>query len=420
MIRFTVPILVLLAGSIPAASLAQPLARVGFDEALDLGDRSPVVEGSRRALAARRRGDEGIGGTAQATQITVMPGATIAPDQAQGFELQVNVTQGWNLGDLGGARRAAAARERDALSGRVRARALRARLEAARRWVELRTLEELETSLEAQARVLDREVALTTRAVEAGVSTGADLAEIRALAAALSDQRLRVEGERFSASVRLATAMGWSEDGAGALLTDGPAPQPRLPSFDEMRVRIASVDGLPEVAARRLAETAARAREVEAGTQYAPVLQLGGQLERTSVNAWVVYGVAGLSFSAFGQERRSVALARADTERAISETELARVEARAELMEALHEVAHTRRQESSLREGLLPALETLASRRARALELGEGTIFASMEARRRVLEARASLERARGARVWAEVRLWLLLAELAQGEEEAS
>jgi outer membrane protein TolC len=409
----------LLLGLLPGAAIAQRPARVRFDEALDLGHRTPLVEGSRRVLAARRAGDEGIGGTAQATQITVMPGATVAPDQAQGFELQVNVTQGWNLGDLGGARREAAAREREAVTAEVRARALRARLEAARRWVELRTLEALEASLEAQAELLERELASKERAVEAGVSTGAELAETRALVAALSDERLQIEGERFAASIRLAVAMGRSGQGAGALVTEGPDPEPQLPRLGEIRARIASVEALPDVAVQRLDETAARAREAEAAAQYAPVLQVGGQLERTSDDAWVLYGVAGLSFSAFGQERRSVALARARTERAITATEMARSRARAELVEALHEVEHTRRQLASLRDELLPALEAVASRHTRALALGEGTVFAAMEARRRVLEARASVERARGARVWAEVRLWLLLAEIARGEEEA-
>jgi len=66
---------------------------------------------------------------------------------------------------------------------------------------------------------------------------------------------------------------------------------------------------------------------------------------------------------------------------------------------------------------LLPSLLALRERRARALELGEGTRVALLEARRRELAAQAQLVRAQGERTWAAVRMWLLLAELERGEE---
>ncbi|HJL17859.1 MAG TPA: TolC family protein [Sandaracinaceae bacterium LLY-WYZ-13_1] len=421
MLRPLLAILVL-AGASAAPAAAQPTARVRFDEALDLADHAPAVEGTRRALAAREAGDEGIGGTARATQITAMPGAAIAPDQEQGFELQVNVTQGWNLGDLGGARRRSAAREREALRARARAEALRARIEAARRWLDLRALERLEASLEARVAVVRERVDATERAMAAGLRTEADLADARALAAELAQARLRIHGERFEAATQLAEAMGRAplgDDPETMIVTAGAAPTPELPSPEGVRARLASLDELPDVTARRLAETAARAREVEAAARYAPVLQLGAQLERTAADVWVLYGIAGLSFSAFGQGDRDVALARAEAEEAAGRAEAARVRARAALTRATHEVEHTRRRLASLEERLLPALETLRARRERALELGEGTVFEVMEARRRELEARAWVERARGARRWAEVRLWLLLSELERGAEEA-
>ncbi len=400
----------------PAHAQDRSSVTVSFDQALDLGGRTPTTRGERRALEARRRGDEGIGGTAQATQLTVMPGATLAPSQGRGFELQINATQGWNLGGLGHARRRAAAEERQALTADIRLQALRARLEAARWWLALRTLERVDASLEAQEAVVRQEVSATERGVAAGVRTAPELAEAQALVARLAQERLMVEGERFDASTELAAAMGTSPPRAGApLITEGPDPTPQLPALSTVRSRIASLDDLPEVAAARLAETAARAREAEVSAQYAPVFQAGVQVERTASDAWVLYGVLGASYAMFGQGDRARSLSRAETERAAGATEAARVGAASALARAMHEVEHSRQTVASLRNELLPSLAAALERRTRALALGEETTFAVMNARRRVLEARTTLERAEGAALWAEVHLWLLLAELEQG-----
>ena len=179
-----------LAALLSLAWLAPVQAQVTFDEALALGDAAPMAQGARRALGAREAGDDSIGGTAQATTLTIMPGAVLAPDQERGFELQLSATQGWNLGDLGGARRRAASQERRALAARARAEALQARLGAAHAWVTLRTLETLEEALDRRTEVTERWVRTTERAVEAGVALAADLADAHASAAELAQQRL--------------------------------------------------------------------------------------------------------------------------------------------------------------------------------------------------------------------------------------
>lgn len=396
---------------VPAAAGAQPDG-VTFDEALSLGERSPAVEARRRELGAREAGDRGIGGTATAPSLNVMPGAVLAPDQERGFDVQVSFTQGWNLGDLGGARRGAARREREALDAEVRAQALRARIEAARRWIELATLQRLEVVLGEQRAVAGRRVERARRALELGAGGASDLASAEAMDAQVDRRAAELEGERFDAASRLALAMGRA--GAERLSARGPWPAPALPDLREARRLAEDLDELPEVAVRRLMASAARAREEEARARYAPVLSAGAQLERSSTDAWVLYGIAGLTFNAFGQERRAGSLAHAEAERLDAELDTARLRAQAEIERALHEVEHARRLARALDESLVPALDTLVERRERALAAGEETLFALLDARRDRLLAREAQARARGARTWAAVKLWLLLAELAR------
>ena len=394
------------------ANLAE--GQVTFDEALALGAESPMGQRARRALAVREAGDASIGGTAQATTVMVMPGAVLTPDQQRGFDLQINATQGWNLADLGGARRDAADEERRALSARARAEALRARLEAAHAWIELRTLESLAAILAEQREVARRLVSTSERASRAGVATEADLADARAALAEVEQQGLELEGRRFERSTRLSVAMGRA---GGSLRTAGAPPEPQLPALRVLRRRVASAEQMPSVVAWRLTALAARAREAEVSAQYAPVLQVGAQLERSASNAWTLYGIAGLSFNGFHQADRGTSLARAQTQDAATEAEAARLRARAELDAALHEVEHSRRRLQAIDEQLLPALIALRERRRRALELGEETVFVTLDSERRTLAGQELQARARGEQLWAEVRIWMLLAELDGGTE---
>lgn len=388
-------------------------AQVTFDEALDLGVRSPAGSRARRALAQREVGDADMGGTAQGTTVTLLPGAVVIPEEERGFDFQLNATQGWNLADLGGARRRAATREREALSARARAEALRARLEAGRRWLELRTLEILDTLLADQRAVAEQLAVTTRRAVDAGMATAADAANADALRAELAQRSLTIEGERFDVATQLALAMGGDDPRPR---TAGPLPDPQLPDAATMR-RMATPERMPSVAALRLAQVAARARALEAAARFGPVLQVGAQLEHTASDAWTLYGIAGLTFNGPHQDDRATSLAEAEAAETAADAELAEARARAELDAALHEVEHTRRRVAALEGQLLPSLLALRERRARALELGEGTRVALLEARRRELAAQAQLVRAQGERTWAAVRMWLLLAELERGEE---
>ncbi len=393
---------------------------VTFDEALALSAQTPEVLGAKGELSVREAADEGIGGTAGPTSLTFMPGALVAPRQANAFELQTNITQGWNLGGLGKARRESAVQEREALDAAVRAKALRARLEAARRWIDLATLERIQETIEQRIKATEKLVAQRERALETGVGTAQALAESRAALAELRQMRVNVEGDQVSASSQLALAMGRAP-GAKRLRAVGELPGPPLPSEAEIRSRLDSVDTVPDVVVERLREIAARARAVEASALYAPVIDFGAQAERAAVGsrgAWVVYGMTGVTFHGFGQNQRAVSLAEADAAIASANIASARLRARAEIEQALHELAHSSAIVNLLETQTIPALQTLVATRARAVELGEESSFALSEARGRELATIEVAYRGYGAQSWARVHVWLLLAELAGAEED--
>ena len=146
---------------------------------------------------------------------------------------------------------------------------------------------------------------------------------------------------------------------------------------------------------------------------FAPQLSLGAQVQRESPDGVIVSGVVGLTIPLFDRGQRERSAQRAEAELREGEHEQARLEAARDLALAVHDVAHQRRQERAMRELLVPALERLAERREAALQGGGGgTIFALLDARRRVLDAHGRAIDAEAARIWAEVRLWLYLAEL--------
>ena len=413
---------VYLAGLALWAAQAMPAQRAGaeeitFDEALALGEETPEVVGSREALQVRESADEAIGGTAGPTTLMFMPGALVAPREDKGFDMQAAITQGWNLGDLGGARREAARQERGALSAGVRAKALRARLEAARRWIDLATLTKIQQTLEQRIDTAQELVSRRERALANGVGTMQAWAEAEALLAELKQRRLDLEGDEFSAATQLALAVG-KEPRGQRLSPSGPLPRPPVPDEREIRSRIEDVDTAPEVVLEQLRESAARARAVEASAQYAPVLNLGAQGERGALGSWVVYGVTGVTFHGFGQDQRSVAIAEAEAASIAARTKSARLRARAEVEEALHELKHTAAVAELIEERTLPALRRLVVSRTRAVELGEEYSYALTEARNRELAAIEAMHRAQGANSWARVHMWLLLAELASTEHD--
>lgn len=405
---------VLTASALVASSaLAQA---VSFDQAIALSQVTPRVEGRRRSLEARRAGDADLAGTSQGVSIQATPGMRILSEQDRGFEGQLSVVHSWNLGDLTGARQRAAHAERTVIAAEVRAAALEARLEAGRRWIDLWRLARLSRLAREEHALAADLVSLTERALRAGVGTSLDEAEAHAYAAEVHARLIAAEGTRHEAAVGLAVAMGRAP--TARLRATGPLPSPSLP--DDPTPWLNAIERMPSVTVERLSALAARAHEAEAVAAYAPVLGVGVQLQRESPSGFIANGVFTLSVPLMDQGQRQRSVARGEAERRAGEHGQARLAAGRELALAIHDVEHTRRTERALLAQLVPALVALVDRRDAALRAGESTVFQLLDARRRLLGARASAVEATGARAWAEVRLWLLLAEIERGREDAS
>ncbi len=395
-----------------APAAAQP---VSFDRAIAFSGSTPLVEGTRRALEARRAGDEDIAGTARSLQVTAQPGMRIMSEQDRGFEGQITISQTWNLADLTGARRVAAGVEREVLDAERRAAALAARLEAARRWIDLWQVAALQEVIGEERALAVRTRELAERAVRAGVRTRVDQAEAEAYAAEVALRALSLDGSRHETSVALAVAMGQPPN--AELAPYGELPEPMLPPDPERR--LADVERLPTVAVHRLSAAAQRAHEVEVAAQYAPQVSVGTQVQRESPSGFIVEGLLGITLPTFDRGQRTRSSALAEAERSEGQGDQARLDAQRQLSLAIHDVEHQRTQEHTVSQTLLPASNDLVERRESAMQTGQGTVFELLDARRRLLAARARVVEARAARAWAEVRLWVLLAELSRMGEHA-
>jgi len=389
-------------------------ARVTFDQVLELGGAAPAIRATQAERTAREREDRGVGGTLGPTSITVMPGAALTPGQGADFDFQLNATQGWNLQGLGAKARETAGLERQTLGVEQRLVALETRLAAARLWIELRTVEELEGIVARGVELAQQGVQLARRGKEAGVSTDAQLREAEAIRAELEAQSLALEGRHFEVENQLRNFVPTSEADP-QLVTAGSWPEPVLPLPAEIRAAIARLDALPQVALAEMRKRAAAARALEIAATRAPLLTVGAQVERGTGNVWVGYGILGVTFNG-PQGQRAVSVARAADERGASELELARRAARADFSAAAHEWEHTEQTLALLEKQTLPSLEALVVARRRALDLGEETRATGIEAERRLRAAQEMRVEAQGRAVLARVRLWLLLASLRRGE----
>ncbi|AKF08501.1 hypothetical protein [Sandaracinus amylolyticus] len=407
--RLLLVVLVLLA--CPAAVRAQAIS---FDEALALGEDAPDVRGAERALASRARRDRDISDVTSATELQLVPGVRVLREQDRGFEGSIGVVQGWSLAGLGGARRRAAEDERAVIAAERRAIALERRIGAARAWIELSVLER-QLALAIAERDIARELEeRARRAADVGVITAPDASEVSAFHGETQLAAHAAEGARLAGALALADAMAVRAE--ETMHTTGGAPSPELPGHDELEARLSDVEGLPRVEMARLAAIAARAREAERAALAGPTMQTGLQVYREAPDGLMIFGQLsfGIPLVDLGARDRSLALEEA--ERADAALEAHELEARRRAVEIAHEVDHTRRAEQTLREVVVPALEALVSSREAQMRAGETTTMLLLDARRRSLAARSRLVQVEGARRWAEVRAWLMLASRARAE----
>ena len=425
---FLVSIGVALASFVAAeAALAQPAGTahagaeraVGFDEALALTRAAPEVRGEARALAVRARGDATISSLTANPQLYIMPGWRLAPSANTGPELQASIVQPFDLGGLAGARRTAARRERTVLDAHVRARALERRLTAAHDWLFVRASEEDAEVLAREREAATALVDVTTRLAGAGERTSIAVHEARVYLAEVTLRVVDNEGFRHDLGLALAASLA---DGSGRALieplaTRGAAPQPDVPAGAALARMTARADTLPAARLARLSAIAEHARAAEARASSGASLQPGVYVQRDSPGGFVAYGMLTYVPALFERGQRASSVAEGEAERLEGDAQRRALDARVEIAGAVHEVEHQREREALMRETLVPELTALVALEERAFAAGESMLFRALEARRRSLDVQRRLVDARRDRLWAEVKLWLLLATL---EGEAS
>lgn len=373
-------------GESPAAS------RLTFEAALEAADRHPAVRAARARLSARRVLDDGLGALATDPQVIVQPGVRFAAPGGgrDGLDGSVGLQQSFNLHDWGGARRDAAAAEREVLHHRTDAVLRAARRRAARVWLQTW---ELAQELELRHRMQDEAAALMRQAdrrVELGMGQRLEHAQARAF---LAQARLRVldaEGRLFEAGLDLAAACGES---SGPVYTSEDLPELALPP--DLRARL-DIDHDPEVLTARARTHAARERTTEAAAQDGWQLLTGVQVATEPPGDVISSATLGVTLPVSGRNRRSTAQQGADQAAARDEEDATVLRMSRMRAGALHEVEHTRDVASLYRSDLIPARREEVAALTRELELGGVPLQRVLDARIRLLDAEIEAARAEG------------------------
>ncbi|MBX7101457.1 MAG: TolC family protein, partial [Myxococcaceae bacterium] len=198
-------------------------APLSFDAALALAEERPEVLGAREAAAARHTLAGRASGALNPT-LGVSPGVRWVGTQAT-VDTSLQLSQGFSLGGLAGARRDALAMETEAALALLSAERRRARQEAARAWLETYAAQEVLALLHAEVHRASDFAATLERAAARGGPTRADVASALSWAAEARLLELDAEGSLFGAGLTLSAAVG-AEDAtplsvAGALPDDG-------------------------------------------------------------------------------------------------------------------------------------------------------------------------------------------------------
>jgi outer membrane protein, heavy metal efflux system len=409
--------LTLLAFSVPSARALPPESGrpVTFDEALGLAAKAPAVAGVEAAAAAQRRTADQVSPLVGNPTLNVQPGTAKDPlDQQWKYYGETTLLQPWNLSGLPGDRRAAVRAEGDELANQARASALSHRLAAAQAWTELWAaqqsladgLQEYELAKEFSQRM--------DRAAAAAAYTRAEAADAATYAAEAHVQALAAEGEVVDRGYQLAVAMGQASD--RALVAAGPLPAPPAPARTEWPAVVAAAGRLPAVAAQKLASDAARAREAEARSTKGWTFDTGVKGTRDYLGTWGIQAVLQFGFPVFDRGEREAAPQAAAAARAEGDWREASAVAASEMARALHEVEHTGEVLEAVEKELLPAAEAGARAREASMKAGETTVLEVLVSRRAWAVARAKRTRAAASHAWAQVKVWMLLADVTLGE----
>ena len=392
-------------------------ASVTFDEALGLTQKVPAVTAVERSAEVQADLGGKVSSMSSNPMVTVTPGARILPLASAGIDVGIGVSQSWNLSGFGQARKESVKAEHDALTAEARAIALSQKLHTAKEWLDLWAAQKAFAVASQEADVARDLAKLAEKAQAAQAATRADTADAKAYLAEAKLAVIDAEGEVFERGTELARDV--AAKSADPVAAEGDLPEPSLPAASTWPSALARVERLPSVQAVAFAARAEKARSEEERSARGAHLLLGVEVRREAPDGLLAFGTVGLTLPVFdrGERERSVSAARAA--RAEGETKAAALDGRTELALSFHEIEHSQEILDAIKKDLLPALIEAADAREALFRAGDGTMVDVLNARRRVLAAKARLVRAQAENSWAKVKVWMLLAELSNGEAAA-
>lgn len=379
------------------------LTEIGLAEAIACAATGPRRQAQRQAILRREELDQGIGGLPANPELRVSPGARSSPDP--GPQIQLSIEQGWSLGGLGGARRAAAQAERHTAAAALESLALSRGLSAAQAWTQLWGLERLVAEANADVALAEELASRVARLAQAGERTEAEAAEAKAFRGEAEALRVDVEGRRFEAMLNLA------EITARAL-----GPELRTigePDFGTNTATtaelIAAIAQAPELQEASAAARSFEAHQEELAASQSPQLLTGLSWAREGSGAQIGLLTLGLRLPIFEADERGRSRASYEAELARAQVAEVRRQSAHRLLLANHEVEHAREKELVLRSSLLTAAEAAEESTARAEQAGTATLLELLWAKRRSGSARRALIEQQAYRIYAQAQLALLL-----------
>lgn len=378
---------------------------IGLAEAIARAMNGPRVEAQRQAIVRRQEADRAIGGLPNNPELRVSPGARLSPESERGPELTLSLEQGWNLGGLGSARRAAAQAEQRSAEASLEVLALSRALRAARAWTELWGLERMAAEADADLTLAERLADRTTRLARAGERTEAEAAEASAFRGEAEALRVDIEGRRFEAMLSLAEIAG--HELASELRTTEQADfASKSSTIADLEAAVAET---PELAEATEAARSSLAHQEELATQQAPQLLTGLSWAREGTGSQIALFTLGLRLPIFEADERNRARAAYDAQLAQAEVAEVRRRSAHRLLLAAHEVEHAKEKEQVLKRSLLSAALTAEESTARAEQAGTSTLLELLWAKRRSSSARRALIEQQAYRMYAQAQLALLL-----------
>ena len=387
---------------------------VTFDQALGLADSSPAVLGAQSAVEEQRR-VAGVGVVHGGQPQPHGSAGSRAGPARQSVEVRRRGDSPAIVESLGlpGNRKASLAAEGRLLSVEVRAAALSHRLAAAQAWLELWAAERSLADALQEAALADEFSARMAKAAAAAAFTRAEAADARTYAAEAHVQAIAAQGEVIDRGFQLAAAMGRADP--KPLMPAGPLPAPPAPARSDWPALLEAAGKLPGGGGPH-ARSRCRAR-TGAGTPIARGWLLGTGVKGTRdyLGTWGVQAVVEVTVPVFDRGEREAAPQAAAAARSVGDHQEALAVAATELTRALHEVEHTGEVLAAVEKELLPAAAEGARVREASMQAGETTVLEVLVARRAWAAARARRTRAVALHAWAQVKVWMLLADLTLG-----